>query len=141
MIIMSSVKQTSEIDLAGFVGRPGTEKQVDTISQIVKRLDMAGRSAVLKLAVSIQQIENGHRPKSDKPKEKSEFVTEVQAKRIAEHFGEGYTTEAIVATQLPYDTAYAIFGAIISNDEEAINAQKAVLDEALTAEVPIVESS
>ena len=42
---------------------------------------------------------------------------------------------------MPYDTAYAIFGAIISNDEEAINAQKAVLDEALTAEVPVVESS
>lgn len=130
---MSSVK-TSEINLAGLVGRPGTDSQLEAIATTSKRLDMAGRSAVLRAAISAAQIQSGHKPKSDKPREKSEFVTEVQAKRIVENFGEGYTTEAIVATKMPYDTAYAIVGAIIGKDETAIAEQKAVLDEALITE-------
>ncbi|MAF36941.1 hypothetical protein CL622_07530 [archaeon] len=128
---MSSVKQTSEINLANLVGKPGTDSQLDTLVTIVKRLDMAGRSLVMRTAIAASQVQNGHKPKSDKPREKSEFVTEVQAKRIADHFGEGYTTDTIVATQIPYDTAYAIVGAIISKDEDAINEQKAVLDASL----------
>ena len=130
---MSSVK-TSEINLAGLVGKPGTDSQLETIATVSKRLDMAGRSLVLRTAIAASQVQNGNKPKSDKPREKSEFVTEVQAKRIVEKFGEGYTTEAIVATKMPYDTAYAIVGAIIGKDETAIAEQKAVLDEALITE-------
>lgn len=130
---MSSVKQTSEINLSGLVGRPGTESQVETLVTAFKRLDMASRSAVLRMAFNLGQIEAGHRGKkasSDKPREKPEFVTEVQAKKIAEHFGEGYTADVIVASEMPYDTAYAIFGAIIASpaNDEAIAEQKTVLD-------------
>ena len=132
MIIMSSVKQTSEINLARLVGKPGTESQLETIQTVSARLDMAGRSLVLRAAIAASQIQNGHKPKSDKPKEKSEFVTEVQAKRIVDAFGEEYSTEDIVATKLPYDTAYAVVGAIISGDEAKITEQKAVIDAALT---------
>ena len=131
---MSSVKQTSEINLAGLVGKPGTESQLETIVTVYKRLDMAGRSLVLRTAIAASQIQNGNKPKSDKPKEKSEFVTEVQAKRIVDSFGEDYVTEDIVATKLPYDTAYAVVGAIISGDEAKITEQKAVVDASLADE-------
>ena len=131
---MSSVQKTSEINLAGLVGKPGTDSQLETIATVSKRLDMAGRSLVLRTAIAASQVQNGNKPKSDKPREKSEFVTEVQAKRIVDSFGSEYSAEDIVATKLPYDTAYAVVGAIISGDEAKITEQKAVIDAALSDE-------
>ena len=131
---MSSVQKTSEINLAGLVGKPGTDSQLETIATVSKRLDMAGRSLVLRTAIAASQVQNGNKPKSDKPREKSEFVTEVQAKRIVDGLGADYSAEDIVATILPYDTAYAVVGAIISGDEAKITEQKAVIDAALSDE-------
>ena len=131
---MSSVQKTSEINLAGLVGKPGTDSQLETIATVSKRLDMAGRSLVLRTAIAASQVQNGNKPKSDKPREKSEFVTEVQAKRIVDGLGADYSAEDIVATKLPYDTAYAVVGAIISGDEAKITEQKAVIDPALSDE-------
>ena len=54
--IVSSVKQTSEINLAGLVGKPGTESQLETIATVSARLDMAGRSLVLRAAIAASQI-------------------------------------------------------------------------------------
>ena len=131
---MSTVKSTSnEINLSGLVGKPATQVQKDTVSKIVNGLDQASASAVIRLAIALSQVERGHRPKSTEPKVKSEFVTENQANRIAKHFGEAYNGEAIFATKMPYDTAYAIYGAIIAKpaDEAEISKQQVVLDEAL----------
>jgi len=116
----STQKTTQAVDLAGLVGKPRTAKQASTLESISQGLSQASNSALIRDAIALGQIErgfksaNGTAEKREKPTE----ITEAQGARMVKAFGDDCPSkEDLVATKMPYQTAWEIVGKIISADE------------------------
>ena len=142
----TSQNSSTAVDLSGLVQKPNTAPQLKTLSDIASRLGQASVSALIRHAIDFSQIEKGWKNvsgvKQDKPK--SEFVTEAIATRIVKAFGDNPSRQAILDSKMPYDTAYAVVGQIITADtlakenetEADYNEARASFDEAFSASAP-----
>ena len=115
----STQKTTQAVDLAGLVTKPRTAKQASTLESIAAGLSQASNSALIRDAIALGQIErgfknsNGTAEKREKPTE----ITEAQGARMVKAFGDDFTKENLVASKMPYQTAWDIVGEIIAADE------------------------
>ena len=115
----STQKTTQAVDLAGLVTKPRTAKQASTLESIAAGLSQASNSALIRDAIALGQIErgfknsNGTAEKREKPTE----ITEAQGARMVKAFGDDFNKEDLVASKMPYQTAWDIVGEIIAADE------------------------
>ena len=112
----STQKTTQAVDLAGLVGKPRTAKQASTLESIASSLSQASNSALIRHAIELGQIErgfknaNGTAEKREKPTE----ITEAQGARMVKAFGDDFNKEDLVASKMPYQTAWDIVAGIIT---------------------------
>ena len=142
MMSESKNSQTT-VDLSGLVQKPSTAPQRELLTTVAGRLGQASVSSLIRHAIELSQIEKGWKNasgvKENKPK--PEHVTEAIATRIVKAFGDEVSRDAIVASKMPYQTAYDVVAAIIAadnlakeNDGEAdYTAARANFDEVFSA--------
>ena len=141
-----TLSTSNEVNLSGLVDKPHTQKQVELLNSVCSKLSLASYSAVISHAIDMEQIEKGFKGTSTgSQRQTSDVVTTTQAQRLVKAFPE-QSEEAILATKMPYQTAYDIVGAVIKAEEtskelskpidysEALSALKAQLEVKVTPE-------
>ena len=120
-MMSTSQNSSTSVDLSGLVQKPNTAKQGTTLADIAKRLSQASNSVLIRHAIELSQLEKGWKNVLgvDQDKPKSEFVTEAIATRIVKAFGDSPSREEIIASKMPYQTAYDIVAQIIVADNLA----------------------